>query len=375
MTGLAGATVVFRADASLQIGTGHVMRCLTLAAALRLEGADCRFVCRGHPGHLANLIRDRGFAVTVLPMGTLDPSRLAVAAHDAWLGCDWNSDAAQTIAALQGIRPDWIVVDHYALEAGWEQALAAHAGAMLVIDDLADRDHRCELLLDQNVGRDGAHYAGRVSAGCEVLAGPRYALLRPEFAAMRAYSLERRRDMHVQHLLISLGGVDQANVTGALLEALRACALPADLRICVVMGSAAPWLAEVQDVAARMPWPTQVRANVQDMALLMADSDLALGAAGATSWERCCLGLPSIVVALAANQRGILKALHEAGAAAALADRQDGAGPDLAALPHLLQSAMVPSTLRRLSTTAERIVDGLGTGRVLAAIAHHEVQP
>ncbi|MDR6534733.1 UDP-2,4-diacetamido-2,4,6-trideoxy-beta-L-altropyranose hydrolase [Variovorax soli] len=371
---LAGATVVFRADASLQIGSGHVMRCLALAAALRLEGTNCRFVCRGHQGHLADLIRNRGFAVTLLPMGTLGPSHVPVTVHDAWLGCDWESDAHQTIAALEGIRPDWIVVDHYALEAAWEQALSAHSGAMLVIDDLADRDHQCQLLVDQNLGRDGAHYAGRVSVGCEVLAGPAYALLRSEFAAVRASSLERRRYKPLQHLLISLGGVDQSNATGALLEALRACTLPANVRISVAMGAASPWLAEVQEIAVQMPWPTQVRANVQDMARLMSESDLALGAAGATSWERCCLGLPSIVLALAANQRRILKALEEAGAVMVLGDRSDGTGPDFNALPHLLQLAVVPSTLHRLSAASERIVDGLGIGRVLAAIAHHEVQ-
>lgn len=374
MTSFNGSMVVFRADASLQIGTGHIMRCLALASALRLEGADCRFVCRAHPGHLVGLIRDRGFAVMVLPMGTLHRSHPTLTTHDDWLGCDRDSDAAQTIAALQGSRPDWIVVDHYALEASWEHVLAAHCHAMFVIDDLADRDHQCELLLDQNLGRDGMHYSGRLSTGCEVLAGPAYALLRPEFASMRAYSLERRRNTPMQQILISLGGIDRTNATGELLEALRSCTLPNDLRISVVMGANAPWLAEVRAIAACMPWPTQVHVDVRDMARLMADSDLAFGAAGATSWERCCLGLPSIVLGLAVNQRGILNALHEAGAVMAVPNRSDCTGPDLAALPHLLQSTMVPATLRRLSAAAKHIVDGLGTKRVLAAIAHHEVQ-
>jgi spore coat polysaccharide biosynthesis predicted glycosyltransferase SpsG len=144
-------------------------------------------------------------------------------------------------------------------------------------------------------------------------------LLRPEFAALRAYSLQRREAQPaLRQLLISMGGVDQPNATGQVLQALKTCALPADCRIIVVMGLTAPWLQNVRELAAQMAWPTEVVVNVSDMAQRMADSDLAIGAAGSTSWERCCLGLPTLVVVLSENQRYIATALDRAGAAMAL---------------------------------------------------------
>ncbi len=148
--------VVFRADASLNIGSGHVMRCLTLANALRESGASCFFVCREHPGNLLELIREQGFEAIGLPLpktfeslhGKHSSSRLTYA---GWLGDSWQRDAEQTLAALNGELADWLVVDHYALDSAWEESLRPACRRLLVIDDLADRDHRCDLLLDQNL--------------------------------------------------------------------------------------------------------------------------------------------------------------------------------------------------------------------------------
>ena len=125
----------------------------------------------------------------------------------------------------------------------------------------------------------------------------------PEFAALRAYSLQRRARPQLRQLLITMGGVDKDNATGEVLTALRVCPLPADCQITVVMGTTAPWLSEVEQLARDMPWPTRVLVGVNDMARLMAESDLAIGAAGATSWERCCLGLPTAMFVLAENQK------------------------------------------------------------------------
>lgn len=312
-------TVVFRTDASLDIGTGHVMRCLTLADALREHGANCRFVCRAQPGDLIDLIRQRGYDVYVLPfieeLATSDSARdESPPAHASWLGTDWITDAKLTLSALSGTRIDWLIVDHYALDARWEQTLRSACCHLMVIDDLADRPHECELLLDQNLGRTSANYADLVSIGCTILAGPKYALLRPEFAALRQESLGRRATPQLKHLLITMGGVDRGNATGQVLDALKDCPLPVDCRITVVMGPHAPWLTQVREQAAQLPWSIKVLVNVSDMAKLMTDSDLAIGAAGSTSWERCCLGLPSILVVLAENQLPIAKALDAAGA-------------------------------------------------------------
>jgi UDP-2,4-diacetamido-2,4,6-trideoxy-beta-L-altropyranose hydrolase len=307
--------IVFRTDASLQIGTGHVMRCLTLADALRERGGQSTFICRPHPGHLLDLIRQHGHTATELAPADGTFTAPADLQHAEWLGTDWASDAEQTRQALCDSLVDWLVVDHYALDRRWEQALRPHTRRILAIDDLADRPHDSDLLLDQNLGRQAQDYGGLLSPHTQTLIGPTYALLRPEFAQWREHSLQRRRNPQMKNLLISMGGVDQANVTGQVLAALTRCNLPVDLRITVVMGPTAPWFAQVQDQAAALPHPTQVLAGVNNMAELMTESDLCIGAAGSTSWERCCLGLPTIQLVLAANQKEAALALTEIGAA------------------------------------------------------------
>lgn len=307
--------VVFRADASLQIGTGHVMRCLTLADALRERGAQSNFICRPHAGHLLDLIHQRGHSATALAPADDAFTAPADPSHAKWLGTDWSSDAEQTRQALGDQVVDWLVVDHYALDRRWGQALRPHTRRIMTIDDLADRPHDCDLLLDQNLGRQAKDYGGLISCHTQTLIGPAYALLRPEFAQWREHSLQRRAQPQLKNLLITMGGVDKTNATGQVLAALTCCELPADLRIIVVMGPTAPWLAQVQAQATAMPCPTQVLSGVRNMAQLMAESDFCIGAAGSTSWERCCLGLPTVQLVLAANQKEASLALTEMSAA------------------------------------------------------------
>jgi UDP-2,4-diacetamido-2,4,6-trideoxy-beta-L-altropyranose hydrolase len=354
----------FRTDASLQIGSGHVMRCLTLATALRERGHECHFICREHPGNLINQVRDLGFAVTALSAGDSDFESVAdglgpPGAHAAWLGVTWQSDAEVTRLALQSVAPDWLVVDHYALDRRWEGKLREHCGRLMVVDDLADRLHDCDLLLDQNLGRAAGDYSGLVPDACVVLAGTPYALLRPEFSALREYSLRRRNPPRLRQFLITMGGVDRSNVTGRVLNVLGQCPLPQDCRIIVVMGLHAPWIQEIQAQARRVPWRCEVRVNVRDMAQLMADSDLAIGAAGGTSWERCALGLPAVMAVLAGNQDAIARSLVDANAALAF----DPLNPfELAA--HLETLVQNPDLLTEMCRSAAEITDGNGTGRV-----------
>lgn len=366
---MVGHHIVIRTDASLQIGTGHVMRCLTLADALKAAGAQCHFICREHPGNLISQIRRRGFSVSVLPVATeaLITNELAVAAQSnyaAWLGADWATDAAQTKVGVGATAVDWLIVDHYALDARWEQALQPLCRKLMVIDDLAGRPHDCDLLLDQNLGRDVRDYSQLVPEACTVVAGPHYALLRPEFAALRDDSLRRRATPQLKHLLITMGGVDQADATGKVLEALQDCPLPADLRVTVVMGPHAPWLERVQMLAKQMPRPTEVKVNVNNMAQLMADSDLAIGAAGSTSWERCCLGLPSIIGVQAANQQLIASALELKGAAKAFSINE-GVKPICELIAKVLGDN---SSLQKMSMSAAAITDGKGVERVAAEL-------
>jgi UDP-2,4-diacetamido-2,4,6-trideoxy-beta-L-altropyranose hydrolase len=353
------STAVFRTDASTRIGTGHVMRCLTLADALRDAATPCRFICREHPGNLIDLIRRRGHAVHVLPASAERAN--ASSRYAGWLGSSWEDDAADCVAALDSEPAACLVVDHYALDARWEARLRAHCGRLFVIDDLADREHDCDLLLDQNLGRDAGDYRRLVPPRCQVLAGTSYALLRPEFAALRTASLQRRRSTGMRQLLIALGGVDKDNVTGQLLVAMKDCELPAGSRIVVAMGALAPWVAEVRDAAARLPHAAEVLVGTEQMAELMAASDLAIGAAGTMAWERCCLGLPTLTLVIADNQQAGARALAAAGASLPL---------DLpvtpASLAAVMARALEPQTLRAMQDAAARVTDGGGVERVVA---------
>lgn len=356
--------VAFRADASVQIGTGHVMRCLTLADELTRQGHECRFVCREHEGHLGELITSKGYGLTLLPScsdNELDTKDSRSDNYARWLGVPWQEDARQTLGALTPWKPDWLVVDHYALDAEWERALANAVGSIMVIDDLANRPHACGLLLDQNLGRVTSDYDGLLPEDCQRLIGPGYALLRPEFASLRGQSLNRRQQPELKRILISLGGVDRTNVTGQVLDALLESALPVTTELDIIMGAAAPYLDEVRQQAARMPFQAAVNVNVEDMAERMCLADLSIGAAGGTSWERGCLGLPAVLIVLAENQVAGATALAASGAAVKI-DDADQLG---ATLPSALVALFEPGRLERMSDAAAGITDGDGVFRAL----------
>ena len=370
--------IAFRVDASLQMGSGHVMRCLTLADALRVKGAECYFICRALSGHLMEAIRLRGYMVNSLPC-TAQPAQAAVKsdttkkqdcqlnqqykqAYCTWLGSTWESDAQETAAVLANLQPDWLVVDHYAIDRRWEELLAAHYRQLLVIDDLADRPHRCNLLLDQNLGRRPQDYSDLVPDHCQALIGPHYSLLRPEFAVLRPYSLKRRQTQpDFRQLLITMGGVDQTNATKKVLQSLKTCPLPQASRISVIMGITAPWLLDVREMADQMPWCTNVVVNVSDMAQRMADSDLVIGAAGSTSWERCCLGVPTLMVVLAENQQIAAQGMESANAA-----RLIGGFNDIdTQLPLAVAKLIEIQTRSRMSLAASKVTDGRGVDKVV----------
>lgn len=358
--------VAFRADASVQIGTGHVMRCLTLADELTRQGHECRFVCREHEGHLGELITSKGYGLTLLPScsdNELDTKDSRSDNYARWLGVPWQEDARQTLDALTPWQPDWLVVDHYALDAEWERALANAVGSIMVIDDLANRCHECALLLDQNLGRVESDYDGLLPEDCQRLTGPGYALLRPEFANLREQSLKRRQQPELKRILISLGGVDRTNVTGQVLDAISESALPASTELDIIMGAAAPYLDEVRQQAARMPFRATVSVNVTDIAERMCEADLAIGAAGSTSWERCCLGVPTILLAIADNQNMVNQALIDEGAAVELKVKcLRAAGGQV--ISNAFKEILVNGT--KIIEKAATVTDGLGCMRVIS---------
>jgi UDP-2,4-diacetamido-2,4,6-trideoxy-beta-L-altropyranose hydrolase len=362
MNALVQPRIAIRTDASLQIGTGHVMRCLTLADALRERGGRCTFICRPHSGHLMDMIAQSGHHPVALPNdGRTTHHMPADPVHAAWLGTDWQTDAQQTREALGAEGVDWLVVDHYALDHRWEQTLRPFCQNLMVIDDLADRAHDCDVLLDQNLGRNVQDYGDLLKPHTTTYIGPQYALLRPEFAQLRSQSLARRTQPQLKHLLITMGGVDKDNATGQVLKALKACHLPTDLHITVVMGPHAPCLADVKLQAAQMVRPTQVLVGVSEMAQLMSNSDLCIGAAGSTSWERCCLGLPTLLLVLADNQLAGARALTHCGAVLPVTTKQN---MSQVFAKFLLGSAIAP--LKSLSQAAAAISDGLGADRIVS---------
>jgi len=350
-------TVIFRTDASLEIGTGHVMRCLTLALGLLEKGASVSFLCREHDGNLIDLIRSRGFVVHALPLlsqdddteeNSLDP------AHAVWLGCNWQADVEHCSAVLND-PVDWIIIDHYALDYRWENAMRDKCQKMMCIDDLADRVHECDLLLDQNLGRTEDDYVELVSSRTKLLLGPQYALLRQEFADWREASLKARKQPQLRHLLITMGGVDNDNLTEVILNTIDQVKPIYLERITVILGPHAPWLDNVRKLASEMSASVTLLSGVNNMAELMAQCDLIIGAGGTTTWERCSLGIPTVLISLAENQKYISREVSKAGAAI-LCDVQDVEHE----LGNILRVVSEPDSLQRLSWNASQITDGRG---------------
>ncbi|KIL99155.1 N-Acetylneuraminate cytidylyltransferase [Paramagnetospirillum magnetotacticum MS-1] len=309
-------TICFRADASAAMGTGHVMRCLTLADELARRGGRCLFVSTPETAEM----------VPSLPYEVVTPEQLPFG------------------SAL-------VVIDHYGIGAGEEARIRSMSRAVMVIDDLPTRRHHSDLLLDQTFGRRPEEYRDLVPHNSVVLAGSDYALLRPQFAAARSKSLARR-DGSLRRLLVSLGGTDPDNITGRVLDAVAGSGLAVD----VVMGAKAPHLDAVKAQAAAMAEVT-VHVGVSDMAGLMVGADLAIGAAGTSTWERCCLGLPTLMLVIAENQRDVARLVGLSGAAR------------LITVDDLPAALTVPSTeLRALSAAAAKICDGLGAARTVDAI-------
>ena len=347
--------IAVRTDASLQIGTGHLARCQSLADALARCGAQVRFVCRHLTEGAAERLRAAGHTVARVD-GAGYPDELA---HSARLGGAQSEDATRTCAALADFAPDWLVVDHYALDARWERALRTAAARIMVIDDLADRDHDCDLLLDQNLYADmDARYVRRVPAAVQRLLGPRYALLRPEFAAVRG----RCRDGEVRRVLVFFGGVDAANQTGRVI-ALLPRALPSQVEVDVVIGAAHPHSASIESACAQSGYRCHVQTN--RMAELMAEADLAIGAGGTAVWERCCVGLPALVWPVADNQQEQVSIAADAG----LLDAPLRVGDDDEALVRQIVALCdSPGLLRMMSSVGAAAVDGAGVARVCRAL-------
>lgn len=291
--------VFFRADASNQIGTGHLIRCMTLADALRNRGAKTRFICREHEGNLIELLRQRAMPVVVLPAPRKTEREIFADDYKAWLCVTTEEDAEQTIKALRGDCPDWLIVDHYGIDAEWQHILRPHVNKLMVIDDLANRLHDCDLLLDQNYTEEGEErYRRLVPESCHILLGPRFALLKPAYAVYRRTL--RPRDGEVGRVLVFFGGSDRSNMTTLALDALSTPEF-SHLEVDVVVGASNLHRLQLEHKASSRPL-TNLYGPRPHLADLMVSADISIGAGGVTTLERMCLGLPSLVITLSENQ-------------------------------------------------------------------------
>jgi UDP-2,4-diacetamido-2,4,6-trideoxy-beta-L-altropyranose hydrolase len=338
--------IAVRVDGSAQIGGGHIVRCLTLAQGARARGHDVVFVCV-EDAMTTYLTRQRFEVIELLPQ---DFAHDAQPPHAAWLSLPWDIDAARTAQVVQDLGADWLIWDHYGLDARWVDAIHKHSDVQtLAIDDLDDRALAADLVLDQTrlIGR-------RADAGGGTMIGPSFALLRPEFAQARETALARRGGP-VRRIIITPGLMDAAGLAPLALDALADW----DGEVEVIMGHASQSRAAVeQRIATRDGW--QLTLDAADMPDRMVAADLCIGAAGMSTWERCCLGLPTVVIGVAANQMPVCRAVAAKGAAICLS-------LDDARNPQRLRDAVATASAQTegMAQAAALLCDGYGTDRVL----------
>ncbi|MCF4009088.1 UDP-2,4-diacetamido-2,4,6-trideoxy-beta-L-altropyranose hydrolase [Rheinheimera sp. UJ63] len=335
--------VLFRVDASVTIGSGHVMRCLTLATALRKQHIDCHFLCRETQGNLLALITEQGFETFSLPC---EPANELL-------------DSQQSLAKLS-FHYQLLVLDHYQLGYTYCKQMRSRCRYIMVIDDLANRTHDCDLLLDQNLLANAANrYRKLVPAHCKTLTGPCYALLREEF-----YQIYPPRTQH--QILVGFGGSDEQNLTSLAIKVIAQLKIPG-ISADIVIGANNPWREQLMSQLAAYPnFTLHIQCN--NMAELMARASLMLGAGGATHWERCITALPGLVVVAADNQKAITEYLAEQGACIFL-----GMADEITELSLTLQLQHYltqPNLLAAVSQHAAAIVPkDAGTPLVVSAIS------
>jgi len=339
--------VIFRVDASLKMGTGHVMRCLTLAQTLKENGTNVKFICRRHKGSLIDKIRSNGFDVHALEVSEeIETDNKLV--HSHWLGATQQQDSDECIDVLSSEGVDWLIVDHYALDEDWHCNLKPYYRKLMVIDDLADRKFDCDLMLNQNLDAQPEDYKNKVTGKCKFLLGCDYTLLRTEFSELRGRALEKRKKtIVINNILITMGGNDNENITYDILQQLDG-----KYNITVALGSSPVHKDMIIDYAEGKN--IKVIIDADNMAELMFEADLAIGTGGSTSWERCCLGLPTLLYITAENQRMVAENLEKKGAVVMVKNLKD----DLKMIINNI------ACWKSISNKSQVICDGLGVKRI-----------
>jgi len=303
--------VAIRVDSSQVIGSGHVMRCRTLARELRLRGATVKFICRKQHKDLTDLLKNDMFSVTMLPEHSSINRTQPDGDYLAWLGVSQECDADETLKVVESFYPDWMIIDHYGLAESWESLLRPSVGKIMVIDDLANRQHNCDILLDQNwfgSAKEG-RYHKLVSKTCTQLLGPKYALVEPEYRAIR--SLSNLHSGIVRRIIVYFGASDDHNISAVLAQAFMRRDL-AEIELDFVLGVNHPYAQDIRSILEHRQ-STTLHIALPSLAHLMGRADLMIGLSSATTWERATLGLPALVGAISENQKILLQPLASEG--------------------------------------------------------------
>ena len=358
--------VAIRVDASCQIGTGHFMRCLTLANTLIQKGAKTRFLSRHLPVHFKKMLEQKGHELNMLK-GESEESNDDGLFYSHWLGTSQRQDAVDSLQALGNESWDWLVVDHYALDKRWEIELRKSAKKIMVIDDLADRIHDCDTLLDQNLHADmELRYRQKIPPSCRMLFGPRYAILREEFRKVR--ETVKVRAGEVRKIMVFFGGIDADNYTGKAIEVLSQLDRKS-IKIDVVIGTQHPVRKAIESACKHHQFICHVQTD--KMAELMAAADLAIGAGGVATWERCCLGLPTLAICTADNQRAQIDAVAAMGLLVTPKINNDF----IDGIKHCIMALIDNEDQRnRISTRAMNEVDGYGVIRIAGALGFQDIR-
>jgi UDP-2,4-diacetamido-2,4,6-trideoxy-beta-L-altropyranose hydrolase len=349
--------LIIRADASVQIGMGHVMRCIALAQVWQDQGGDVTFLSYCDSEALRQRIIDEGFDLIPIEKPHPDP-------HDL----SYTLDVFEQLKTQNSELRTWVVIDGYHFTPHYHEAIRENGYRLLVIDDMAHLDHyHADILLNQNIHASSLHYS--CDRDTVKLLGCEYVLLRKEFLKYKGW--RREIPEKAKKILVTMGGADPDNVTLKVIRALNSLNDPY-LEVKIVAGPANPNINNLERELYLLPFTFHLLANVSNMPELMAWADVAISAGGSTCWEIAFMGLPSLIITLADNQDGIAEGLGEAGAGIDLGWHENISIKQCTkALKEILQDK---NKMSRLSEQGQKLVNGKGSQKVIKAMLAGQIK-
>ncbi len=338
--------VCFRLDSSVEIGMGHLVRCLTLAHELKKTGVSCFFACMELPGNGMAVIKSNHFSVFVLK----------------------SNDAEEFQSLLAGKDVDLLVVDHYQIGESWHVAVKPSVKKVMVIDDLANRFLQCDYLLDMGLGKVAFNYRGLIPDSCEMMLGEQYALLGEEFVFLRETAkIKRIEQRSLKNVLISLGSIDIHDLLPNMIQVLSSNVHFEYLHFLVVVSARTPNIDKIRQAVDQSSRFSLVE-DSRTMAEHIVWADLGIGAAGITAYERCCLGLNSIVVPLMENQLHFALELQRQDLVTVIKNTSELVNCIAVKLSEFIQDI---AFFNKKTMDCMALIDGLGARRVVKVLVNN----